>query len=69
MVFSLAYRRPAYVKPDIYASHRSEDGIGGVDDSMRSERLGIPAALSFDKIMSGRTCPVSALFSKSHIQS
>ncbi|KFX94763.1 hypothetical protein V490_04202 [Pseudogymnoascus sp. VKM F-3557] len=63
MVYSLAYRRPAYVAPEIYASRQSEGEKGekGVkEDSVRSGKSGmnsgIPAALAFDKIVGGGTC-------------
>ncbi|KFY28278.1 hypothetical protein V493_03016 [Pseudogymnoascus sp. VKM F-4281 (FW-2241)] len=60
MVYSLAYRRPAYVEPEIYSSRQSESEKGGKDESVRSGRSGknsgIPAALAFDKIVEGGTC-------------
>lgn len=69
MVYSLAYRRPAYVAPEIYASRQSEGEKGekGVkEDSLRSvksgKNSGIPAALAFDKIVGGGTCAVSTRF-------
>ncbi|KAL5353254.1 hypothetical protein ACLOAV_001290 [Pseudogymnoascus australis] len=60
MVYSLAYRRPEYVVPEIYASRQSESEKGGKEESVRSGRSGknsgIPAALAFDKIVDGGTC-------------
>lgn len=67
MVYSLAYRRPAYVAPGIYASRQTENEKGGKEESVRSGRSGknsgIPAALAFDKIVDGGTCAVSTRFS------
>lgn len=67
MVYSLAYRRPAYVAPEIYASRQTENEKGGKEESVRSGRSGknsgIPAALAFDKIVEGGTCAVSTRFS------
>ena len=59
MVLSLNYRRPAYVS-DSRQSLDSEKG--GKSESVTSSGscpYGIPDALSFDKIVSGGTCPVS----------
>lgn len=59
MVLSLNYRRPAYVS-DSRQSLDSEKG--GKSESVTSSGscpYGIPDALSFDKIISGGTCPVS----------
>lgn len=67
MVYSLAYRRPAYVEPEIYASRQSGSEKEGKEESVRSGRSGknsgIPAALAFDKIIDGGTCAVSTRFS------
>ena len=68
MVYSLAYRRPAYVVPEIYASRLSESEKGGKEESsLRSGRSGknsgIPAALALEKIVDGGTCAVSTRFS------
>ncbi|KIV95523.1 hypothetical protein PV10_03167 [Exophiala mesophila] len=57
MVLSLNYRRPAYVS-DSRQSLDSEKG--GKSESVTSSGscpYGIPDALSFDKIISGGTCP------------
>lgn len=70
MVYSLAYRRPAYVAPEIYASRLAEkqaESEKSTEGSVRSGRsgkdAGIPAALAFDKIVEGGTCAVSTRFS------
>lgn len=67
MVYSLAYRRPAYVVPEIYASRQSESEKGEKEESLRSgksgKNSGIPAALAFEKIVHGGTCAVSTRFS------
>lgn len=61
MVLSLSYRRPAYINDDdCRASISTEKSSPG--ESIRSGSscaYGIPEALSFDKIVSGGTCPVS----------
>lgn len=58
MVLSLTYRRPAYV-----SSHSSIDSEKPAESisSGTSSQCGIPDALSFDKIISGGTCPVRFL--------
>jgi hypothetical protein len=60
MVYSLSYRRPAYVSR---SSVGSSDGVANSDASLNSGKsctiAGIPDALSFDKIVNGGTCPVS----------
>ena len=68
MVYSLAYRRPSHVSR--HGSHR--DSLSGtekqrsIDGSVESGNSGlssgIPDALSFDRIISGGVCPVSATF-------
>ena len=59
MVLSLSYRRPAYIT----SSRNSVDSEkGGPVESITSTSscpYGIPDALSFDRIISGGTCPVS----------
>ena len=61
MVYSLTYRRPPHVDNDrlSYASGENtrslnESNISGISNSS----LGIPDALSFDRVISGGTCPV-----------
>ena len=59
MVYSLTYRRPAYVEPS-RSSLDSEKG--SARDSVSSGSscpFGIPDALSFERIVNGGTCPVS----------
>lgn len=62
MVFQLTYRRPAYVDCPISASWSTEEKIRSIDGSVKSGSTGmsngIPDALSFDRIISGGTCPV-----------
>lgn len=63
MVYSLTYRRP----PHVGSSNASLSGnektrsIGEltIDSQGTGMSLGIPDALSFDRIISGGTCPVS----------
>jgi hypothetical protein len=66
MVYPLNYRRPARVER-VASSHGSVDGSEkqkSIDDSIKSGSSGmshgIPEALSFDRIISGGTCPVSS---------
>lgn len=63
MVYSLAYRRPAYVAPEVYAAKLAEKEATGRAESIKSKKSGqnsgIPAGLAFDKIINGGTCPVS----------
>ena len=60
MVYSLTYRRPAYVPQSSRLSIRSEESEKAESVSSGSScPYGIPDALSFDKIISGGTCPVS----------
>lgn len=57
MVLSLNYRRPAHVSRD---SINTEQSGGAESQSSGSScPYGIPDALSFDRIISGGTCPVS----------
>lgn len=61
MVYSLAYRRPSHIAS-------SRDSLSGdekqksINESIQSgssgTSSGIPDALSFDRIISGGTCPV-----------
>lgn len=56
----LNYRRPAYVeKQQFKNSTTSFDEKGSVRSGQSASSVGIPDALSFDKIMNGGTCPVS----------
>jgi hypothetical protein len=65
-VYSLGYRRPDYVPP----TPRSRDSEGSIKSditgsgmslkTMPSNPKGVPEALSFDRIVNGGCCPVSA---------
>lgn len=55
MVLSLTYRRPAHVSRESINSEKS--GSGESQTSGSSAPYGIPDALSFDRIISGGTCP------------
>ena len=61
MVYSLSYRRPAYVS----SGQQSIASKPSLSDSLSSgstlSPAGIPDALSFDRIITGGTCPVSTL--------
>lgn len=62
MVYSITYRRPPHVASSRSSFSGSEKphSIGGSTiDSEGAVSLGIPNALSFDRIISGGTCPVS----------
>lgn len=59
-LLSLKYRRPVYVgKAAFRNSLISIDEKGSVISGQSGASAGIPDALTFDKIMSGGTCPVS----------
>lgn len=67
-LLSLTYRRPTYVErppsmdgDQVSIGSGSADGeqLGSVKSSTSSTIAGIPAALSFDRIIDGGTCPVS----------
>lgn len=64
MVYSLQYRRPERVeRPSSRESISGERKQMSIDESIKSGSSGmshgIPEALSFDRIISGGTCPVS----------
>ena len=62
MVYSLTYRRPPHVDSSRASWNGSEKtrSLGGSTvDSDGAVSFGIPDALSFDRIISGGTCPVS----------
>jgi hypothetical protein len=60
MVYSISYRRPAYVSFSSGASINSEKSANADSVTSRSScPYGIPEALSFDRIIDGGTCPVS----------
>jgi hypothetical protein len=66
MVLSLNYRRPAHVDSS-RSSIGTEKSHGESVSSSSSCPYGIPEALSFEKIVSGATCPVSPAIS--HVSS
>ncbi|KIX99106.1 uncharacterized protein Z520_05567 [Fonsecaea multimorphosa CBS 102226] len=57
MVLSLSYRRPAYVTSSRDSLESESDGRVESINSGSSCPYGIPDALSFDRIISGGTCP------------
>lgn len=59
MVYSLTYRRPPHVASS-NASLNGEEKTRSIGGASQSSGLsyGIPDALSFDRIISGGTCPV-----------
>lgn len=63
MVYQLTYRRPSHV-PSSRESISGEEKQKSINDSINSGSscmsCGIPEALSFDRIISGGVCPVSA---------
>lgn len=59
MVLSLNYRRPARVSSDRSSVDTEKSDKVESISSGSSCPYGIPDALSFDKIISGGTCPVS----------
>lgn len=65
MVYSLGYRRPARASNSSLDSLSSEEKQRSVAESTHSGSSGmshgIPDALSFDRIITGGTCPVSFL--------
>lgn len=61
MVLSLNYRRPVYVPSSRQSLDSEKGGQAESVTSTSSSPYGIPDALSFDRIISGGTCPVSYL--------
>lgn len=59
MVLSLGYRRPVYVTSSRQSLDSEKGGKAESVTSSSSSPYGIPEALSFDRIISGGTCPVS----------
>lgn len=65
MVYSLAYRRPSRVTICSQDSSLYENEKSGITSSRPvsvdsgKDNVGVPAALSFDRIIAGGTCPVS----------
>lgn len=71
MVYSLRYRRPGRVSVGDHVSAISTDTKRqNICESVKSGRSamsnGIPEALSFDTIVAGGACPVSASFTAFH---
>ena len=65
MVYSLSYRRPPHVDSSASSLYDDEKRMsvgGSTVDSEGSSNVsfGIPDALSFDRIITGGTCPVSS---------
>lgn len=63
MVYSLTYRRPSRAtSSSSRASLNGDEKQKSINESIESGQSGmshgIPAALSFDRIISGGTCPV-----------
>lgn len=69
MVYSLTYRRPPHVNSSgaSLAGNEKPRSIGAstIDSQGTGMSFGIPDALSFDRIISGGTCPVSLFISHS----
>ena len=66
MVYALSYRRPAYVSSSRSSVNGSEKpaSIGASFHSNSTAcQAGIPDALSFDRVISGGTCPVCTFLS------
>lgn len=65
MVYSLTYRRPSHVSSsrDSLTGEEKQKSINeSLSSGSSSLSKGIPEALSFDRIVSGGTCPVSRNF-------
>ncbi len=66
MVYSLSYRRPPHVdstQASVIGDEKAKSiGESTVDSVGTGMSMGIPEALSFDRIIGGGTCPVSKLF-------
>lgn len=64
-LLSLSYRRPAHVDRNSIPRNSQETSRSEAGESLYSgvsvNSSGIPDALSFDKIVSGGTCPVGHL--------
>ncbi|KAI9670890.1 MAG: hypothetical protein M1817_003775 [Caeruleum heppii] len=58
MVYSVNYRRPAYVESSRSSSTSERKSLNGsLESGTSGMSRGIPDALSFDRIISGGTCP------------
>lgn len=63
MVYSLTYRRPSYVssaRGSVNGDLKPKSLNESVSSGSTYCAFGIPEALSFDRIISGGTCPVSS---------
>ena len=63
MVYSLTYRRPAYVsssRSSVNGAEKPKSLNESVSSGSTYVAFGIPDALSFDRVISGGTCPVSS---------
>lgn len=62
MVYPLTYRRPSHVTASSRDSLNGDEKQRSIHESIQSGNSalshGIPAALSFDRIIEGGTCPV-----------
>jgi hypothetical protein len=58
MVYPITYRRPAYISTSGSSVFSKESGKAESVSSRSSCAYGVPEALSFDRIISGGTCPV-----------
>ena len=72
MFYSLSYRRPERVpRPGTASTNSSEHQRRSIHESVKSGSSGmsngIPEALSFDTIIAGGACPVSAHSSPHHL--
>lgn len=66
MVYSLTYRRPPHVdsaRASVLGDEKTKSiGEASIDSQVSGGiSFGIPDALSFDRIITGGTCPVSGL--------
>lgn len=65
MVYALTYRRPPYVdsaRASMIGDEKTKSiGESSFDSGSTGVTSGIPEALSFNRIISGGTCPVSNL--------
>lgn len=66
MVYPLTYRRPERVLPassaaSVSGEHKQQSIHESVHSGSSGMSHGIPEALSFDRIIAGGVCPVSAV--------
>ena len=71
MVYSLTYRRPPHVdsaRASVMGDEKAKSiGESTVDSVSTGVSMGIPEALSFDRIITGGTCPVSKALNTSNV--